>query len=294
MHIHLCFIVLFCFKCVASLQPDATSKLGEALDEPALGDEINENEQRVLLTAPTKPTPKAPTKAPVTACGKTSNAIAAYINAVSLSKKKLSVSGTTPLDKALKFLITSNKMAGVQLSTCVSDHKDRLRKRFAYLAFMYSTGNEGRETTWFGASNECEWAGILCNGNAVRELVLVNQGLAGTIPADVGLWSSLNKFDVSYNQLSGSLPSSIGKWSVLSYFSVESNELTGTIPKEISNWKTFGSTTVGTAFFHYNLFTGTMPTIGYNWCPSKSLEIFQYLIADCKAKIFCRCCNLCK
>jgi hypothetical protein len=299
MHLQLCFFaVLFCFKGVASLCPDDMSKLGVVLDEPGLGDEINAYDQRSLLTtgpkAPTRLPPKAPTKAPIVACGKSSNAITAYINAITQSKKKLSPSGTNPLDKALKYLIASNKNVGVQLSTCLADHKARLRNRFAYLALMYSTGNEGRETTWFGSSNECEWAGIVCNGNTVRELVLTNVGLQGTIPADVGLWSSLNKFDVSYNQLGGSLPSSIGKWTVLNYFSVESNELTGTIPKEVAKWTSFGSTTIGTAFFHYNMFTGAMPTIGYNWCPSQSLEIFQYLIADCKAEIFCRCCNLCK
>jgi hypothetical protein len=285
MHIHLWFAVLFCLKGVASLHPDAMSKSGVVLDEPALGDEINANDQRGLLTTPIKaPTnlrPKSPTKAPIVACGKGSNAIAAYINSITLSKKKLSLSGTTPLDKALKYLIASNKKVGVQLSTCLSDHQARLRNRFAYLALMYSTGRESLERTWFGADHECEWAGMVCNGNTVREFDLSSRGLQGTIPADIGLWSRLNKLDLSYNQLSGSLPSTIGKW------------LTGTVPKEVSKWVTFGSTTIGTAYFESNLITGTMPTIGYNWCPNTYEDIFQYLLADCKYEIFCRCCNLC-
>jgi Leucine rich repeat N-terminal domain len=208
----------------------------------------------------------------------------AYINSVTLSKKTLSLSGNDSLDPALKQLVASNNET---LSTCLAADQSRLNQRFAYLAFMFST-NGKNSPSWFSNSNECSWTGITCTGNTLTKLDLSFKGLAGTIPDDVGLWTGLTYFNVLSNQLIGSLPSSIGLWTGLTYFNVIINQLTGTVPKEVANWT---STKLNQAYFTSNMFNGTMPAIGNNFCPTAKPGV--NLWADCKSEIVCGCCNYC-
>jgi hypothetical protein len=266
MKIHLSFATLFCFKLVASLSHGATT--GTVLDK-LIGTEYHDaNDQRGLV-----------------ACGTSDVALAEYINSVTLSKKILSLSGTTPLDRALQHLVAFNSQ--VQLSTCVADHKDRLKQRFAYLAFVFSTGIGGTYQ-WFTNPNECQWLGISCVGNRVTTVSYPMRSLSGTIPDDVGLWTSLTYFDVTSNQLRGSLPSSIGKLTGLTFFAVTDNQLTGTIPTDVSKW-----TSINEAYFEVNMFSGTMPTIGNTFCPAQGGSGGD-LWADCVLPgIQCNCCNGC-
>jgi Leucine rich repeat N-terminal domain len=258
---------------------------------------------------PTKHPTKLPTKAPIKQCTSSTD-IVNYINSITLSGRPLTLTGATPLDLALKQLVESNNGA---LSTCLTEDANRLRQRYAYLAWVFSAG-KGNFKSWFDAANECSWTGITCSGSTVTALDHSGQVLTGTIPADVGLWTSLISFDVGGNQLMGSLPSSIGKWTSLtlfivssnslkgslpssiglwtsiSLFSVSNNQLTGNVPNEVSGWKSiFG------AYFYNNLFGGTMPGINVgNFCPRKNTNT-GYLFADCKApaKIVCDCCSRC-
>jgi hypothetical protein len=235
-----------------------------------------------------------PTKAPTKPCS-SSNDIVSYINSVTLSGKTLSVDGITPLDKALKQLVVSNQQAAVPLSTCVAAEIDRLRQRFAYLALVFSTGTEGAFgfANRFASASECSWQGITCNSNrVVTGLDLSDQNLQGTIPPDVGLWTSLTSFSVHSNQLVGSLPSTIGAWTGLTYFMAINNQLTGNVPKEVTNWLS-----IKNAYFTGNNLQGTMPTMGTNFCPrnlprTTSGRTLQNLGADC-SKVACSCCNQC-
>jgi hypothetical protein len=263
MKIHRSFAALCCFKLVASLSHGATT--GTVLDKPVGTEYMDTNDHRGLV-----------------ACGTSDIALAEYINSVTLSKKILSLSGTTPLDLALQHLVAFSSQ--VQLSTCVADHKDRLKQRFAYLAFVFSTGIGGTYP-WFAGPNECQWLGISCVGNRVTQVSFPYRSLDGTIPDDVGLWTSLTYFDVTSNQLIGSLPSSIGKWTGLTFFAVTANQLTGTVPTDVSKW-----TSINEAYFEANIFTGTMPTIGNNFCPAQGGSGVD-LWANCEIR--CDCCNGC-
>jgi hypothetical protein len=188
------------------------------------------------------------------------------------------------LDLALKQLVASNNGA---LSTCISEDKNRLRQRYAYLAFVFNAG-KGFQTDWFADSNECFWFGITCSGNTVGKLELDGKGLGGTISAEIGLLTSLGVFSVFNNQLSGSLPASIGRWTNLFYFDVSSNQLTGQVPTDVSNW-----ISIRQAFFYGNQIGGRMPTIGNNFCPlSPSNPPGLDLWADC-LEIACICCDRC-
>jgi hypothetical protein len=192
------------------------------------------------LQVPTRQPAKAPTKAPtnqpIPAPTPCVNDIVNYINKITLSKQVLTVSEDTPLDEALRQLVISNAKPGVQLSTCNETDQDRLRQRFAYLAFIFSTG-KGSEVSWFDNVDECLWTGITCDSNnRVSTLVLYGRTLKGSIPPDVGLWSSLKLFNVESNQLNGQLPAALGRWSNLTYFEVSLNQLAGTIPSSIGRW----------------------------------------------------------
>jgi hypothetical protein len=263
--------------------------------------------------APVQPpkAPSAPTKAPITGPTPCVSDIVSYINNITLSKQTLSTSGGAPLDKALKELNESNSRVGVQLSTCVEADKDRLRQRFAYYALIYSVRGL---TAWFDNSDECAWNGIQCISGRVTALNLGDNGLGGTIPADVALWTNLTSFTLRENggvngvlptsigawthlqtfkvdkcQLGGSLPSTIGIWRNLTNFAVYSNRLTGTVPTELSKW-----TAITEAYFDDNSFNGTMPPIGSSFCPKNTSA--GVLWADCKppdAEIACACCSKC-
>jgi hypothetical protein len=263
--------------------------------------------------APVQPpkAPSAPTKAPITGPTPCVSDIVSYINTITLSKQTLSTSGGAPLDRALKELNESNSRVGVQLLTCVEADKDRLRQRFAYYALIYSVGGL---TAWFDNSDECAWNGIQCTSGRVTALNLGDNGLGGTIPADVALWTNLTSFTLRENggvngvlptsigawtnlqtfkvdkcQLGGSLPSTIGIWRNLTNFAVYSNRLTGTVPTELSKW-----TAITEAYFDDNSFNGTMPPIGSSFCPKNTSA--GVLWADCKppdAEIACACCSKC-
>jgi hypothetical protein len=189
------------------------------------------------------------------------------------------LSGSTSLELALKQLVESNKNPEVQLSVCHEADKIRLNQRFAYLAFAFSNGKGG--TDWYAKSNECQWTGVTCNGNKAR-LYLPSRGLAGSIPADMGLWTGFTYIRMENNQLSGSLPSSIGLWTDITEFNVGMNLLVGTVPTEVSKW-----TSINSVQLSRNMVNGTMPTFGNNWCPKRGSD--GRLFADC-AEIKCDCC----
>jgi Leucine-rich repeat (LRR) protein len=209
---------------------------------------------------PTKSPTKQPTKAPIIVFGSRSTDIVMYINNVSLSNKTISLSGNTPLDLALKQLVTSNNSTEVQLSTCLEADKRRLTQRFAYLSFMFSAGKVN-VSSWYDKPNECQWVGVDCqNTSAVKGLVLRGKRLSGTIPDDVGLLTGLTVFNVGITNLVGSLPSSIGLWTSLTKFDAFINKLVGSVPSSIGSWTNLTEFTVA-----FNTFTGTVPREVSKW-----------------------------
>jgi hypothetical protein len=202
---------------------------------------------------PTKHPTWSPTKIPITAAPTPCvSDIVKLINSITLSGQTLSLNGTTLLDQALQQLV--ELQAQVSLSTCVGRDRERLRQRWAYLAFIFSTG-KGQETRWFSSPKECAWRGIgCCSNNRVVGLDLTAQDLRGSIPAEVGLWSNMASFVASLNQLNGTLPFTMERWTDLTKFCVSDNALKGSLPAGISHW-------AGLMYFgvNTNLLTGTLP-----------------------------------
>jgi Leucine-rich repeat (LRR) protein len=215
---------------------------------------------RAPTRLPANAATKAPTKQPLSAPTPCLNDIVNYINNITLSKQVLTVSEDTLLDEALGQLILSNAKPGVQLSTCNETDRDRLRQRFAYLALIFSTG-KGNEVSWFDDADECSWTGITCDSNGrVSTLVLFGRALKGSIPPDIGLWSSLKLFNVESNQLNGHLPAALGRWSGLTHFEVMLNQLVGSLPSSIGHWTLL-------EFFDVsdNKLTGSLPASFAAW-----------------------------
>lgn len=130
-------------------------------------------------------------------------------------------------------------------------------ERQALLDLYASTNGDGwlNSAGWGGApGTECAWFGVTCaaDGNSVKELVLTDNRLSGTLPANLqdlanltllflgnnGLSGSipplanitgLEDFGAGTNQLSGPIPA-LNSLSSLDLFDVGNNDLTGTIP----------------------------------------------------------------
>jgi len=83
------------------------------------------------------------------------------------------------------------------------------------------------------------WPGVLCDWEtgSVAELRLDGLGLAGTLPLQLFMLSSLRMLDLSGNQLIGSIPDSPvisqSSWT-LEYLDLSSNMLTGSLPTNFS------------------------------------------------------------
>jgi GTPase SAR1 family protein len=87
-----------------------------------------------------------------------------------------------------------------------------------------------------------------------------NCGFTGHIPADVGNWSQLENFEVGDNGFSGTIPAGTENWTKLGNFDVRKNGLSGTIPAGAGNWAQLRSFEVGN-----NHFTGSIPGCVGNW-----------------------------
>ncbi|XP_024357802.1 leucine-rich repeat receptor protein kinase HPCA1 isoform X1 [Physcomitrium patens] len=92
-------------------------------------------------------------------------------------------------------------------------------------------------TTWTG-NDPCgdKWVGTLCdaNTNQVIYMTLINLGLEGEIPPEIGSLPALSNLDLSFNdKLKGSIPSELGNLQNLKLLSLQQCSLTGFIPASL-------------------------------------------------------------
>ena len=84
---------------------------------------------------------------------------------------------------------------------------------------------------WPEAARPEDWAGVTIENGRVVELDLVDIGLTGAVPAEVGRLSALEELDLNDNQLT-SLPAEIGQLTLLETLNLRGNQLTS-VPAEI-------------------------------------------------------------
>ncbi|CAJ1964028.1 unnamed protein product [Cylindrotheca closterium] len=127
------------------------------------------------------------------------------------------------------------------------------------LAFANRVSGTSRqsEIEWgqFG-QDECEWKGVACNDNQeVTDILLGRQGLAGTIPSEVGLLQALTQMDLSKNNIYGTLPEELYDAVSLEKLFLYKNRLDGTISDKIINlWN------LTDFVLHSNRLTGSIPS----------------------------------
>jgi hypothetical protein len=294
----------------------------------------------VAPVAPVAPTVPAPIRAPnmtpaaspvVVTPPSCDSSISTYINCITQSGRMLTLSGTTPEDRALQWLVFSDKLL---LTPNSEANKARLRQRFALLTWGYQARSDGNllfnEFKNLNASaHECDWSNqgygisleFLCTDGqvtyiavyfywlqleiqgtlppdlgwltALQTVFFPSVGIVGTLPPSMGWWTALTAFDISASTITGTIPSSIGAWRGMVDLNVQSiQKLSGTVPSTVAAW-----TALQTANFFGTNITGIMPTFGVgNFCPKNGIG--TTLTANCfngtgEAKISCICCSLC-
>ena len=91
-------------------------------------------------------------------------------------------------------------------------------------------------TNWKSTAPLDDWHGIYTDASGrVREIALNNNGLTGSIPAELGNLSSLEELSLYSNSLAGSIPPELGDLSNLKRLYLFYNSLTGSIPAELGD-----------------------------------------------------------
>ena len=91
-------------------------------------------------------------------------------------------------------------------------------------------------TGWAGAvGTECDWYGVTCSGGNLTGLNLASNNLVGTIPSELGNFTTITSLDLSGNTLSGSIPAELDNLTALTTLNLSSNSLNGSIPTQLSN-----------------------------------------------------------
>jgi hypothetical protein len=106
------------------------------------------------------------------------------------------------------------------------------------LVSLYNSTNGANwtnRTGWLTSSTPCSWYGVTCDTGHVWVLILPQNQLSGTIPAELGNLTHLMGLVLEGNQLSGNIPPELGNLSETQWIRLDYNLLSGTIPPELGN-----------------------------------------------------------
>ena len=91
-------------------------------------------------------------------------------------------------------------------------------------------------TNWLSAETLSEWHGVSTDATGrVTDLNLIQNGLSGAIPAELGDLTNLQNLDLSLNNLSGEIPAELGDLTSLWSLFLWGNNLSGEIPVELGD-----------------------------------------------------------
>merc|ERR1719215_2170360 len=198
---------------------------------------------------------------------------------------------SSPQSMALKWIIDEDELK-------MDANDENLVQRYVLALLYFSTSgnnwNDKGSFNWLSEYSECEWwddtqsvqlkSGITCTEDGKVEIINLRlNGLLGTIPSEIVLLGfDLKELLLNENSLSGTLPTEIGDLSGLTRLELHLNDLEGTIPSE------YGSMASLTRFWLIrNNIIGTLPI---EFCSSSLTSPVGYdLFLDCS--IECECLN---
>ena len=118
-----------------------------------------------------------------------------------------------------------------------------------------SFGSNHPLRTWGTTTQKIDtWAGITVSSSRVLTLDLARKGLAGSIPAELGNLTNLNRLFLENNRLTGNIPTELANLTNLWWLDLGHNDLTGSIPTELASL-----TNLRIIFLNYNRLTGSIP-----------------------------------
>ncbi len=110
--------------------------------------------------------------------------------------------------------------------------------RQVLIALYNATGGPGwqQNRNWNTVSRIGTWYGVETNSAGfVTELVLDDNNLRGTLPAQLGNLPQLERLVLGGNEISGRIPPELGNLSNLTMLNLRGNSLEGPIPSELGN-----------------------------------------------------------
>ena len=182
-------------------------------------------------------------------------------------------------------IISSFKLESVSCSTPTFGNETDKHALLVIKNHLVDVRNGGALSSWNDSLHFCEWEGVTCGrkhervkvlrledqsfggslppigiGNLtfLRELLLSNNNLQGSIPSDIGLLRRLQHLNLSWNSLQGQIPAELTNCSNLITMDLTKNNLTGQIPFQVGHMSKLQLLRLGT-----NGLTGVIPfTLG--------------------------------
>jgi hypothetical protein len=204
-----------------------------------------------------------------------------FIDNITFSNQGITVNGTNPESQAVAWMLNNNELFNITSLSSITNNTASFYVRQLYpLLTMWFQQTETSQWInvkgWLNDPDECTWYGVSCQSidmgddigvqNVVVGIDFYNvddgfvNNIVGTIPADLGLLTKLEHFDLYGNELTGTLPESIGQWTALTTFDVGVNALTGTLSASIGQW-----TALTYLCVTMNALTGTLPASIGQW-----------------------------
>ena len=124
----------------------------------------------------------------------------------------------------------------------------------ALVALYNATNGPNWTNTWDLTQPMDTWYGVALNSEGcVAQVIIVDNGLNGVLPGEIGNLSNLSWLAFDRNQLSGSIPVELGNLSHLIFLSFFDNELSGSIPAELGSLNQLGALNLSTNYFSGNI-----------------------------------------
>ena len=111
---------------------------------------------------------------------------------------------------------------------------DTIFQRYVVAVFFYALGGEEWSFTssaWLSEESECTYPGIACNEfGFISTIAMVDSGLKGVLPPELGLLDDLEFLDLADNEINGVIPVQLSELDNLESILLQDNNLSGSVP----------------------------------------------------------------